>query len=92
MIDRLSMWRLLQDPDEDIPGLLEARAQHLQGAVKWREMARDGDAGRAATGCEIESEHARLAQVVHGCCAPRVRGSTLSRVHGAAASTSRRCA
>ena len=65
------MWQ--QDPHDDIPGLLEARAQHLQGAVKWREMARD--AGRAATGFEIEKEHARLAQVVHGCCAPRVSGS-----------------
>jgi hypothetical protein len=57
--------------------MLEARAQHLQGAVKWREMARDGDAGRAATGCEIEIEHARLAQVVYGCCAPRVSGPRL---------------
>jgi hypothetical protein len=69
------MWQ--QDPHDDIPGLLEARAQHLQGAVKWREMARDGDAGRAATGFEIENEHARLAQVVHGCCAPRVSGPRL---------------
>ena len=65
---------MLQDPHDDIPGLLEARAQHLQGSLKWREMARDGDAGRAA-GCEIENEHARLAQVVHGCCAQRVSGS-----------------
>ena len=39
-----------------------SRAQHLQGALDWRAMARDGDAGSA------EDEHARLAQVGRGCC------------------------
>ena len=37
-----------------------SRAQHLQGALDWRSMGRDGDTGSA------EDENARLVQVVRG--------------------------